>query len=76
MHLNSNGKPENSTKVPAWAREMKKIMAIVQIVFVVLLIGFSTVELFLGNLPAAMSTFPLIILLYFFVAATQKRSGQ
>jgi hypothetical protein len=45
-------------------------------VFVVLLIGFSTVELFLGNLPAAMSTFPLIILLYFFVAATQKRSGQ
>ena len=51
---------------------MRKLFALVQIIVVLALVGFSTVELFRGNLPAAMSTFPLLLVFYLFVAAGRK----
>jgi hypothetical protein len=52
---------------------LTRLSALLQIVLAVALIGFSTFELFSGNLSAAMSTFPLLLLLYLFVVAGQKR---
>ena len=54
-------------------KTLTRISAGLQIILVVGLIGFATFELFSGNLSAAMSTFPLLCILYLFVFAGQKR---
>ncbi len=51
-----------------------RISAVLQIVIVVLIVGFATVQLFLGNFTAAMSTFPLLVVYWFFLTIWQKRS--
>ncbi len=48
---------------------MGKIAVAVQVVIVVLIIGYGTWQLFLGNFAASMATFPLLLVYYFLVAA-------
>ena len=42
-----------------------RIAAGLQILIVVVIVGFATVQLFLGNFAAAMSTFPLLVVYWF-----------
>jgi hypothetical protein len=46
---------------------MKKLPAILLFMFVLFLVGFSTWQLFLGNLEAAFSSLPFLLILYLFV---------
>lgn len=51
---------------------MKKIPAFFLILFLLAIVSFSTWQLFLGNLEAAFSTVPFLVILYFFVVSRQK----
>ena len=51
----------------------RKIFAWVLIAVVLVLIAFATRELYRGNLAAAMSTFPVLLVVYLFVLADQRR---
>jgi hypothetical protein len=51
----------------------RKIAAVIQIVFILLVIGFGTYELYQGNFEASISTMPFLIVYYLFVTARQKR---
>lgn len=51
-----------------------RIVALLQIVIVVLIVGFATVQLFLGNFAAAMATFPLLVVYWFFLTVWKKQS--
>jgi len=52
---------------------MRKTAALIQVVIVLILVGFSTWQLFLGNFGASFSVLPLLIIYYVFVTARQKR---
>lgn len=45
----------------------KKVPAILLCLFVLFLVGFSTWQLFLGNLEAAFSSLPFLLIVYLFV---------
>lgn len=51
----------------------RKIAAAVQIVFILLVIGFGTYQLYQGNFEASISTMPFLIVYYLFVTVRQKR---
>ncbi|MBT0653384.1 hypothetical protein [Geomobilimonas luticola] len=51
-----------------------RIVAALQIVIVGLIVGFATVQLFLGNFAAAMATFPLLVVYWFFLTVWKKQS--
>ena len=51
----------------------RKIAAVVQIVFVLLVIAFGTYQLYQGNFEASISTMPFLIIYYLFVTMRQKR---
>jgi hypothetical protein len=46
---------------------IKKLPAILLFMFVLFLVGFSTWQLFLGNLEAAFSSLPFLLIVYLFV---------
>lgn len=52
---------------------MTKMSALVQVIFVVLIVVYSTTQLFMGHFEQAMAPFPLLLLYYVFVIARQKR---
>ncbi len=51
-----------------------KFVAGLQILIIIAIVGFATWQLFLGNFTAAMTTFPLLVIYWFFLTAWQKRS--
>jgi len=51
----------------------RKIAAAIQIVFILLVIGFGTYQLYQGNFEASLSTMPFLIVYYLFVTMRQKR---
>jgi hypothetical protein len=51
----------------------RKIFACIMIGVVLLLVAFATWEMFRGNLAAAMSTFPVLVVVYLFVLAERGR---
>ena len=53
---------------------MRKTVATILFAIILILIGFATFELFCGNFPAAMSTFPVIVFFYLFVVFSQKKN--
>jgi len=53
---------------------MKKAAAIVQIIIVLLIVGYGTYNLFLGNFEQSMTTLPLLVVYYVFVVVRQKRT--
>lgn len=55
---------------------MIKILGFTQIVIVLSLIIYSTVQLFRGEFEQAVAAFPLLLLYYVFVVARQKRRQQ
>jgi hypothetical protein len=46
---------------------LKKLPAILLFMFVLFLVGFSTWQLFHGNLEAAFSSLPFLLIVYLFV---------
>ncbi len=54
---------------------MKKLSAIIQIVLVLLLIGFGTFHLYKGNFELSMATIPVLVGYYLFMLSRQKKAG-
>ncbi len=52
---------------------MGRIAVAAQVLIVVLIIGYGTWQLFLGNFAGSMATFPLLLVYYFFVSARHRR---
>jgi hypothetical protein len=46
---------------------MNKISALLMIIFTLLMVSFGTWQLFRGNIEAAFSTFPFLLIVYLFV---------
>jgi len=46
---------------------LKKLPAILLFIFVLFLVSFSTWQMFLGNLEAAFSSLPFLLIIYLFV---------
>lgn len=51
---------------------MTKPLAIFTILFALAVIGFGTWQLFLGNLEAAFSSFPFLLIIYVFVKPSRE----
>jgi hypothetical protein len=51
----------------------RRIAAAIQILFIVLVIGFGTYQLYQGNFEASFATMPFLIIYYLFVTVRQKR---
>ena len=51
---------------------MNKISALLLLLFLLAIVSFSTWQLFLGNLEAAFSALPFLLILYLFLKAQQK----
>jgi len=51
---------------------MKKVSAVLLILFTMSIIIFGTWQLYLGHLEAAFSSFPFLLITYFFVKQWQK----
>ncbi len=49
-----------------------KIAVTVQVLIVLLIVGYGTWQLFMGNFAASMATFPLLLVYYFFVSARHR----
>lgn len=54
----------------------RRIAAALQIVIVLLLLGFSIYQFFRGNFEAGMSIVPFLVIYYFFVMSWQRRVRQ
>lgn len=52
---------------------MKRFLALIQVIFIILVVGFSTWQLFLGNFEQAFAALPLLIIYYVFIVARQRR---
>jgi hypothetical protein len=59
--------------VRAGMEEMKRILAVIQLIIIVLIVGFGTWQLYLGNFEMAFVSFPFLIVYYLFVIARQRR---
>lgn len=55
---------------------MLRILAAVQILIILSLIIYSTIQLFRGKFEQAIAVFPFLLLYYVFVVARQKRKQQ
>jgi hypothetical protein len=52
---------------------MKRIIVVIQIIIIILIVGFSTWQLYLGNFEAALAGFPFLIAYYLLVVSLQHR---
>jgi hypothetical protein len=52
----------------------RRVFAAIQILIVIVIIGFGTYHLFRGNFAVSMATMPLLIAYYFIMLLYQKRS--
>ena len=52
---------------------MLKVAAVVNLLFILLMVGFSTYQLFQGRFDLALGTLPLLMVYYIFVTARHKR---
>lgn len=52
---------------------MKRAAAVVQIIIILLIVGYGTYNLFLGNFEQSMATLPLLMVYYVFVVVRHKR---
>ena len=51
---------------------MNKVSALLLLIFLLVIVSFSTWQLFLGNLEAAFSALPFLVIIYFFLKAQKK----
>ena len=54
-------------------KAMKRILATIQIIVIILIIVFGTWQLYLGHFEQALASFPLLIIFYLFVTVRQRR---
>lgn len=52
---------------------MKRILAVIQVIIIILIVGFGTWQLYLGNIEPALASFPFLIAYYLFVVSIQRR---
>jgi len=52
---------------------MKRIQAVIHLIVIILIVGFGTWQLYLGNFEPAFTTLPLLIIYYVFIVARQRR---
>jgi hypothetical protein len=52
---------------------MLKAAAVVQLLFIILIVGFSTYALFQGRLDLALSLLPFLMVYYIFVTVRKRR---
>ncbi len=55
---------------------MRRVSAAVQIIIILLVIGYGTFHLFRGNFEASMSTLPFLVAYYMFVVVRQRRNRE
>jgi|ADurb_Gly_01_Slu_FD_contig_21_739380_length_246_multi_5_in_0_out_0_1 Ca2+/Na+ antiporter len=53
---------------------MRRTSALVQIVIILLVVGYGTYHLYRGNFEVSMSTLPFLVAYYVFVVVRQKRN--
>jgi hypothetical protein len=51
---------------------MNKVSALLLLIFLLAIVSFSTWQLFLGNLEAAFSALPFLLIIYLFVTTQRK----
>jgi len=51
---------------------MNKVFALLLLIFLLLIVSFSTWQLFHGNLVAGFSALPFLLIIYFFVTSRPK----
>jgi hypothetical protein len=52
---------------------MRKTAAIIQIIIILLIVGFGTYHLYKGNFEVSIATMPFLVIYYFFVVGYRKR---
>lgn len=55
---------------------MVKIAAVIQILFILLIVGFSTYQLFQGRFELSLGVLPLLMGYYVFITARNRRKSQ
>jgi len=51
---------------------MNKVAALLLLIFLLVIVCFSTWQLFLGNLVAGFSALPFLLIIYYFVTSQKK----
>ena len=54
---------------------MVKVAAVIQILFILLIVGFSTYQLFQGRFEISLGLLPLLMVYYVFVTARNRRKS-
>jgi hypothetical protein len=52
---------------------MKRIQAVIQLIVIILIVGFGTWQLYLGHFEQAFATLPFLIIYYVFIVVRQRR---
>jgi hypothetical protein len=73
MHKCRQSVPRQNVPVGRGTEAMKRILAIIQIIVIILIVGFGTWQLYLGNFEPAFASFPLLIIYYVFIISRQRR---
>lgn len=55
-------------------KKMSKLSAIIQLMVIILIVGYSTYQLFKGNLDRSLALLPLLMVYYIFITARRKKS--
>ncbi len=55
---------------------MRRTSAAVQILIILIVIGYGTYHLFLGNFEVSMSTLPFLVAYYLFVVVRQRKNKE
>ena len=53
---------------------MSKLSALIQLIVIILIVGYSTYQLFKGNLDRSLALLPLLIVYYIFITARRKKN--
>jgi hypothetical protein len=55
---------------------MRKTAAIIQIIIILLIVGFGTYHLYQGNFEVSIATMPFLVIYYFFVVGYRKKEQE
>jgi hypothetical protein len=55
---------------------MRKTAAIVQLIIILVLVGFGTYHLYQGNFEVSVATMPLLLIYYFLVVGFRKKEQE
>jgi membrane protein implicated in regulation of membrane protease activity len=66
-------RPRQKLQAEQGREAMKRILAVIQIIIIILIVGFGTWQLYLGNFELAFASFPFLVAYYVFVIANRRR---